>query len=156
MRPGVAKARQTHRLECGIGAAAPLLAWERIGFQTERDVVAHRAPGQQSIFLEQIAEPAVAVKLGSGLAGQRDLTLAGRLQARDQVEQRAFPAARRAEQRHDLARGHVEGDVAQHFERAEVLGQARDAQGGSEAGLRHRQLPGPVTGMAAPVSARLA
>src|SRR5690606_9128458 len=79
-----------------------------------------------------------------------------------QVQQRALAASRCAQQGNDFARPDGKRHIAQHFQAAEVMRDVIYPQGGrrragrdGEAG-RHRQLPGFWTGMAAPVSARLA
>src|SRR5690606_4839388 len=74
----------------------------------------------------------------------------------------ALAASRRAQQCDDFARADGKGHIAQHFQAAVVMRDAIYPQGGRcrverDRGVgRHRQLPELWTGMAAPVSARLA
>jgi hypothetical protein len=51
---------------------------------------------------------------GNALRVQMHLAVGGRVEAGDQPQQRGLAAARRAEDRDHLARGHVEGHVRQH------------------------------------------
>ena len=75
-------------------------------------------------MLEHEADLALAHGLrGRVLAVEEDRALIGGLQAGDDAQQRGLARARRAEQRDQLAGGHVEAHVVERDEAAERLAQ---------------------------------
>ena len=73
---------------------------------------------------------------GQRRAVQAHLAPRGRLQTREQAQQRALAAAAAADDRHEVARRDLEIDTLQHRTRAEILGQPRQAHAQPGAG-RH-------------------
>ena len=63
--------------------------------QDQRQILGHRAPGQEARLLEDVGEPARAV-------GRPHLALEVAVEAGDHVEERGLAAARRADDRHRL------------------------------------------------------
>ena len=87
--------------------------------QREQYVVEQRAPGQQRVVLGDVAELPVParsqrshIRPGDGLAPESDLALGRRIDLGDEVQQRRFARARRADDREQLAVPHVEREVA--------------------------------------------
>ena len=81
--------------------------------QRQAHIRGHRRPGHQRRLLEHEADARVPAS-GCGLGPRpRDLS-AGRLaQARDDAQRRGLAAAGRAEQRHELARPHIEAEAVE-------------------------------------------
>ena len=131
------EARQAHELQqfthlaVELGLPAPA---GRLELQSEQDVVRDRQPGIKRGFLEHKA--AVAAGSGDRAALQEDQARRCRNKAAENVQQRAFAAPARSEQRHELAGAHVEIDILQ--------GLRLDAAPGKPlldvAGLDHRSL----------------
>src|ERR1044071_5507926 len=69
--------------------------------QAEHDVLQHREPGKEPVFLEQ--HEAIMVWAFDRLAIQRDAAFVNFFKARDHVEQRGLNAAGRSEENHKLA-----------------------------------------------------
>ena len=68
--------------------------------QPEQDVLAHREPGKQRVFLEHDA--AIDARAGDAAAVDQHLAFGGE-KAADDIEQRALAAARRTDDRDELA-----------------------------------------------------
>jgi hypothetical protein len=109
----------------------------RLDAQAEGDVLEHRHVAEQRVVLEHEAHlPLAHVHVGGVLAREQDAARVGRLQARDDAQQRGLAAARRAQQREQLARADVQRHVPQGMEVAELLADVAnlDAHGNSNAG----------------------
>ncbi|OLT20400.1 hypothetical protein BJF78_09935 [Pseudonocardia sp. CNS-139] len=83
--------------------------------ERQRDVLPRRRPRQQRVLLERDAEPVRADEVGRAALLDGDRALGGLLQARDHAQHRRLAAARRAEQRDELA---VPDREIEPFERA--------------------------------------
>ena len=70
------------------------------------------------------------------VAVEVDFSLVGGADARDRLDQRRLAGAVVADQRHDLARVHVEVDLAERVHGAEVLGHPPQAQQRAPGGRR--------------------
>ena len=118
-----AKSLKSRALERVGDAPLHLGRTELVVLQHERDVVAHAEPRQQREILED--EGDLVQRVGRRHAAQHDLA-GRRLQdaARD-AEQRRFAAARRADDRDDLAFVRVQRDV---LERREIAESVRDVR----------------------------
>ena len=82
--------------------------------QAEGDVLEHRHVPEQRVVLEHEADLALAhVAVGRVLAVEQHAAAVGRLQAGDDAQQRGLAAARRPQQRHQLARGERQADIVQ-------------------------------------------
>ena len=112
-----------------VGLFAPLARANAAALEAERDVVFDGAIVERRVVLEHHA----AIRAGPGhrSVGHVHDALGGRVvrrQARDETEDRGLPAAGRSEDGHELALarqiGHGEGDIPNHGEVAESLGDA--------------------------------
>ena len=137
---------------CGYADSLPFrpdqleqLARRRLGaagaahrhLQRQLDVGQRRAPGQERRILEHEADVAAQARgLGRG-AEDADLAVVGRDQVGDDAQEGRLAAARRAEQRQELARGDVEaqalqrGDRPPRREEADAQVAAADRQAGA-------------------------
>src|SRR5262249_10747772 len=86
----------------------------------------HRAPRQKIVVLEH--EAAVAARTAHGASVERHLARAGRLETRDDAQKRGFTAARRADDRNELAAFDREVDVLQRLQFAERLAEMGDLE----------------------------
>src|SRR6185436_20658162 len=93
----------------GLGPRAPLLG-ARAAADAVHDVVEDRQPGKERVFLED--DSAIRSRRADGLAVDQHRAAARRHEAAEDVEKRALPAARGAEQAHELARAHGEVEAA--------------------------------------------
>ena len=92
----------------------------------KRDVVAHRHVREHRVVLEHHGEPALARRqVGDVAPADQHAAGALRLQPGDDAQQRGLAAARRPEQRHELAVGDVELTLSQRRHRAERLARRR-------------------------------
>ena len=90
--------------------------------QAEGDVVLHAQVVEQRVGLEhRVDVAAVRRDLGDVVAVEADRAVRGLLEAGDQAQRRRLPAARRAEQREELALADREVQRVDRGERAEVL-----------------------------------
>src|SRR5712692_1052076 len=114
LEPHFLDPRSRHPLALGPGGSSEL--------QAEGDVVENGQPGVGAVALEDHA--AVGARTRDGLAAQERLAGRGREQAGHDVEDRALPAARRAQEDAELADprlvAHGEVDVAHGLERLAV------------------------------------
>ena len=93
--------------------------------QAEGDVLEDRHVAEQRVVLEDEADAALAhVDIGGVFAVEQDRAGIGHLEAGDDAQQGRLARARRAEQRHQLARRHVEVQVVADDRRAEALVEA--------------------------------
>src|SRR6187402_3214866 len=90
------------------------------GFKAELRVRASRAPWQQAVFLEHIRKCVAIFRPFGFLTIDAQLARARFDQTSDNIEQRAFPASRCAEQRYDLALADIEGNPVQHLQRPKM------------------------------------
>src|SRR5262249_12483405 len=120
---------------------SPLVA---LHARTERDIAGDVAMREQRVVLEhQSQTPPVRRYTRQIGAVDRDATLVGRHETGDSAEHRALAATTRAQQREDLARGHVQVDGIQcdrvavgHSESLDVEG----AQNSPRPGVRKRSI----------------
>jgi hypothetical protein len=82
-------------------ARVPLAPSDAGELERECDVVDHRAPGKRRLFLEHHAE--CRVRAGNGFATDANAPLELGRQAADDVEERRLSAARRPDDRDELA-----------------------------------------------------
>jgi len=86
----------------------------------------HRAPRQKIVALEH--EAAVAARAAHGASVERHLARAGGFEARDDAQKGGLAAARRADDRNELAALDREVDVLQRLQFAERLAEMRDLE----------------------------
>src|SRR5207245_300514 len=90
-------------------------------------VLEHRHVPEQRVVLEHEADLALAhVHVGGVLALEQDAARIGRLQARDDAQQRGLAAAGRPQQGDQFAGVDAERDVLQRAEVAEILADVAD------------------------------
>ena len=95
--------------------------------EAERDVLEHRHVAEERVVLKHEPDAALArLPVRRVLAVEQHAALVGRFEPGNDAQQRRLAAARRAEQRHELARAHLEADVAQGREAAERLADVPD------------------------------
>ena len=95
--------------------------------QAEGHVLEHRHVGEERIGLKHHAEPPLVGRARRHVLAVDDHAAgARRHEARDQVERRRLPAARRAEEREQLALVHREVEGIHRPHRAEVAGAAME------------------------------
>ena len=95
--------------------------------QAERDVLEDRHVTEERVVLKHEADAALAdLPAGRILAVEEHAAAIGRLEPRHDAQQRRLAATRRPEQRHQLARAHLEAHVAERREAAEGLGDVAD------------------------------
>src|SRR5690606_42050059 len=92
------------------------------------------------------AEHGAGLVGGDLLAEDGDSALAGRLEAGQDLQTGRLSGAVPPQQGRDLAPGDVEGDVPQGADRAEVAGQAPDADGRAGGARRRRAVRAPGSG----------
>jgi hypothetical protein len=88
--------------------------------ESEADVAFDRAPRKRRIFLKDDADARVRALMRNAV--ERDRAARGRLQARDQLEQRALTASRDPDKRNEFALANLERNVFQCDKRAAVGG----------------------------------
>ena len=99
----------------------------RLHAQAEGHVVEHRHVPEQRVVLEHEADLALAhVLVGRVLAVEQDAAVGRVLEAGDDAQQRRLAAARRAEQRDELAGRELEADIVERDEVAERLADVAD------------------------------
>src|SRR5450631_1651948 len=96
------------------------------------DVVEYGLPRKQAEMLEHHGD--AGDRLFDALVADPDFAGIVRQQAVDAAQQRGLAATGRPDYGDDLAFGHVEIDIAEHFERAVTLGQPLDANTGLACG----------------------
>ena len=110
-------------------ARGDLLAGPPDGDEAVGDVVADLQVGKERVGLEDDAEIALADRqAGDVPPGLADRPGRLHVEAGDGAQQRRLSAARRTEERDELAALDVEVDVFERGERAEALGEAADLQ----------------------------
>src|SRR5438128_3949448 len=100
VRQRVGELRQPDEVEMLARDLAPAAPAEPLRLQRKLDVLLHGQPGKERVRLEDDA--AVAPRTGHGHVVDEDLTDSLRLEARDDRQQRALAATRRAHERHEL------------------------------------------------------
>ena len=105
-----------------LGAAEPVGARALVELEGQLDVVRHGAPGQQRGLLEDKTDVLGALGVLWRAAAERDAAGRGIDESADDPQERGLAAARRADERDELALGDVQRDLAQRFDRA-VLGE---------------------------------
>ena len=136
---------EPHQVERAHDAACQFLAAHAAPSQAERDIVAHRQMREQRIGLEHQPEPP-AVRRRAGHVDAVDAHRAGarRDQAGDHAQHRGLAAARRPQQRHELAGAHVEVEAGDHGLLAIAPAQPDELHAGHAARQRdHFALPAP-------------
>jgi hypothetical protein len=120
----IREARQAHERERFVHALLTLRAPDVAHLQPELDVLRHRHVREQRVVLEHDAEPALGGRDREQVAPlERDATR-GRLdEARDHLQRGCLAAARRSEQRDELALVDGERDVVDRRVVAVALGQ---------------------------------
>ena len=110
-------------------------AVEAADFKTERGIVRHRGPGQETVVLEN--EPGLGTRPRQGAAVDVDSAPFGPEEAGQQVEQAGFAAARGPDNGHGLTARHLQAEV---FEEggASAVGKRDGAE------FNHRMGPGGV------------
>ena len=105
-------------------AAVDLLLGDLLGVQRERQVVRHGQARVERVELEHHGDvPVAGREVVDPRAGDVDVARRHVLEPGDHAQRRGLAAAGRAEQAHHLAGLHVEVDVVDRGERAEVLAQ---------------------------------
>src|SRR5215471_14579925 len=117
-------------------ARSDLRASEAAVLEAEGDVALHRAPGEYSVLLEDVAD------LGSGtgahsLAVDEDLAARGLHERADHVEDGGLPAARGADDGHELTVVHVEGHAGDGGDLARTLAEGLGEVPDGDADARH-------------------
>ena len=125
-RETVGQPSELHEIEQTLDTLLDLRARRalatRLNAQAERDVLEHGQMPEQRVVLEHEADAAFAdVLRGSVLAGKDDRALIRLLKAGNDAKQRGLAAARRAKQRHQLARRKGQVDVVERFKGAKRL-----------------------------------
>src|SRR5260370_212043 len=111
---------QAHDLLADLGLAGALAA--RLHAQAEGHVLEHCHVAEQRVVLEHEGHGALAhVDIGGVFAAEVDAADVGRLQARDDAQQRGLAAARGAEQCDEFAGLDVQAHIAKGLEIAELL-----------------------------------
>ena len=104
--------------------AVDLLGGDLLGVEREGQVLRHRQAGIEGVELEHHGDVAIARReVVDPRAGDEDVARRHVLEPCDHAERRGLAAAGRPEQAHHLAGFHVEVDVVDRGERAEVLGE---------------------------------
>jgi hypothetical protein len=112
-----------------VHALGDLGLGQAFALQAEGDVLPHREVREQRVALEHhVDRPLVGRQVRPGPAVQHDAARGRRLEARQHAQQRALAAARRAQQREDLALGDVQADVVDGLVAVEVLDDVLDLQ----------------------------
>ena len=92
--------------------------------QTEGDVVLDRQVREERVVLEhRVHVPLVGRRLRHVHPVEQDLALRRTLEAGDQAKRGRLPAARRPQEREELARGHLQVDPGDRLDFAEALDQ---------------------------------
>src|SRR5688572_12302353 len=99
----------------------------RTDAQAERDVLEDRHVTEKRVVLKHEADAALTnLPAGRILAVEEHAAAIGRLEPRHDAQQRRLAAARRPEQRDELARAHLEAHVVERREAAEGLRDVAD------------------------------
>ena len=140
-RPVLGARAELHQLEHLADALVDAGAVDALAAQAERDVAAHVEVLEERVALEDGVDVAL-VRRGAGDVVAADLHGAGGgvVEAGDHPQRGGLAAARRAQQREELAGRDVEVDVVDDGGAAELLGQAAQRHGRSW-GLGHRRSP---------------
>src|SRR6516164_2447114 len=120
MRVMRAEFRELEIGQQALGAALALLYRQTLNFDTEHDVLGHRAPWQQQVLLQH--EGDLRIGTGDPLAIDERVALAWRGEPRADIEKRALAAAGRPDQRYNLAIANCETYAAHGRERSTALG----------------------------------
>ncbi len=115
---------ELHQLERATHPLLRLLLGRLLVAEAERHVLLHRQVREQRVVLEHRVDVALVRRgLRHVHAVQQDLPLGRPLEARDHPQARGLAAARRAEQREELAGRHLQVDPGDRGEIAEALHQ---------------------------------
>ena len=107
-----------------VHPALDLVIGDALGMERKGQVLGHREARIECVELEHHGDVAVARReVVDPRAGDEDVARRRVLEPCDHAERRGLAAARRAQQAHHLAGFHVEVDVVDRRERAEVLAQ---------------------------------
>ena len=134
-RVAVGEPLELHQLQQLVGPRPDLAAREPPDFQAEGDVLADGHVPEQGIMLEDEAHaPALHGLVGRVLSEELHMPRVGLLQPGDDPQDRALARAGRPQQRHELARGHHEGDPIEGLEVTEAFREVFDHDA-------HREIP---------------
>jgi GMP synthase PP-ATPase subunit len=111
------EAQEPHEGEERPGSPVALRLVRNVA-EPQADVLPDRAPGEEAVLLEDHPQALRPVH-GPG---------PGLQEARGEVQQGRLAAARRADERHELAEAHLEAKVAQHLDLAVADARAVHAQ----------------------------
>ena len=104
MRVMACEPREPNAREQPFDARLPFRLRHALHRKPEPDIVAHRQPGKQRVFLEHHDDAGLRPR--DRLAVERDAAGGQRLESRDQFEQRALAASARPEDGDELALRH--------------------------------------------------
>ena len=119
-------------------AVVPAGAVPPVQLERQGDVRRDRAPRQEPRLLEGDAVVLVDAGLASGLAEDREVADAGRVEVGDEAQQRRLAAARGADERDELAGGDVEVDPGEGGHLASGRGEHLPHACGVDGGCGHR------------------
>ena len=116
---------QLHEFEHRLDALVHVFRRHACAAQAERNVVPDRQVREQRVALEHhVHGPPIGRHTGKVLSFQHHAPLVRRLEAGEQAQQRGLAAAGRPQEREELARIDLEGQVIDGREGAEPLGDA--------------------------------
>ena len=131
----VAQAAEADQLEHGADPRAGLGGGHLRDLQAVGDVAGDGQVREERVALEhRVDRPAMGRRVADAPAVDQDLAGVERLEAADGAQERGLAAARRTEERQELARRHrqrqvVEGDHVAALGRGEALGRVADSRG---------------------------
>ena len=133
-KPSIRTSESASRTRVWISALAT-----RCAFNPNATFSATVRWGKQRVVLEYDADVAPVRRDAREVApADRDRPEFGNEQSGDQAQKRGLAAARRAEQRHELAAADRDAEILQHHGRAETLGDAGNLEVSLGLGLRVR------------------
>ena len=154
-------AGQVDELERFADPPRGLVLGDALALQAEGDVVADVEVGEERVVLEDHVDRALVRRIGGHVAAAQEDRPAGReLEPADHPQRRRLAAARRAEQREELAAADLERDAVDRPDLAELLlqveeldlrgrrhrrGRHRDAEASPRRGLVLASVPGTAT-----------
>ena len=95
---------QIEIFQLSYGAASALYDWDALNLRTKRDVLGHGTPRQKQVFLQH--EGNMCRRACYGLTVDEGRAFARSDEARANIEERAFAATARTDQRNNLAVTH--------------------------------------------------
>ena len=121
-------------------ARRDLVRRQSVLLEPEGDVALHGQVREQRVALEHhVDRPPVRRHAGEVLAVKRHAPAVGRLEPRKHAQQRGLAAARRAEQREELALEYVEREVLDRGDGAEPLADGVEPHQRARRGIRPRR-----------------